>query len=66
VIFIIPWRCRRSRHLLDPLHADPEWGVINSSYSDYGLDGPNGHRSALAMDGVLVHIWKALPFWTLI
>ena len=48
---------------------NPEWGIINSLIFRYtGLDGPNWlNDPILALSiAMLVHIWKSLPFWTLI
>jgi multiple sugar transport system permease protein len=48
---------------------NPEWGVINSTIFKLTLqDGPNWLNDphiglGLAM---LTHVWKSLPFWTLI
>jgi multiple sugar transport system permease protein len=48
---------------------NPEWGVINQViFKLTAEDGPNWLNEpplALAM-AILVHIWKSLPFWTLI
>src|SRR5258706_14338971 len=48
---------------------NPEWGVVNSLlFRWFQTDGPNWLTNptlAMAM-AMLVHIWKALPFWTLI
>ena len=48
---------------------NPEWGVINTTiFRLTGADGPNWLNDptlALAL-AMLVHIWKSLPFWTLI
>ncbi len=48
---------------------NPEWGVVNQLiFRLTGLDGPNwltNPQLAMAM-AMGVHIWKALPFWTLI
>ena len=48
---------------------NPEWGVINQViFKLTGLDGPNWLNDrwlALSM-AMLTHIWKSLPFWTLI
>src|SRR5207247_5300128 len=48
---------------------NPEWGLVNSLiFRLTALDGPNwltNPQLAMAM-AMLVHIWKALPFWTLI
>jgi multiple sugar transport system permease protein len=48
---------------------NPEWGVINSTiFKLTGLDGPNWlNDPTLALSfSILMHIWKSLPFWTLI
>jgi multiple sugar transport system permease protein len=48
---------------------NPEWGVINTLiFKLTGLDGPNWlNDPALALSfSMLMHIWKSLPFWTLI
>jgi len=48
---------------------NPEWGVINMTYFRLtGLDGPNWlNNPTLALSlSMLMHIWKSLPFWTLI
>jgi multiple sugar transport system permease protein len=48
---------------------NPEWGVINTLiFRITGEDGPNWLNDptiALSM-AIAVHIWKSLPFWTLI
>ncbi|MFO0462403.1 MAG: carbohydrate ABC transporter permease, partial [Burkholderiales bacterium] len=48
---------------------NPEWGIINTLYFKLTfLDGPGWLTDrwlAFTMAGV-VHIWKSLPFWTLI
>ena len=48
---------------------NPEWGLINSLIFRFtGADGPNWlNDPTLALFiAMLVHIWKSLPFWTLI
>jgi multiple sugar transport system permease protein len=48
---------------------NPEWGVINTLiFRLTGDDGPNWlNDPALALSlSMVVHIWKSLPFWTLI
>src|SRR6185437_15112117 len=48
---------------------NPEWGMVNQLiFKLTGEDGPNWLNDptvALAM-AIAVHIWKSLPFWTLI
>ena len=69
-IFIIPWAVPAIPTIFSiRFMLNPEWGVINSLiFRLTGQDGPNwltDPRLAMAM-AILVHIWKALPFWTLI
>jgi multiple sugar transport system permease protein len=48
---------------------NPEWGVINTLiFRLTGMDGPNWlNDPTLALTfSMLAHIWKSLPFWTLI
>jgi multiple sugar transport system permease protein len=48
---------------------NPEWGIINHFiFSLTGDDGPNWlNDPTLALSlAILVHIWKSLPFWTVI
>ena len=48
---------------------NPEWGVINTLiYNLSGRDGPNWlNDPTLALSfSMLMHVWKSLPFWTLI
>ena len=70
LIFILPWAVpsiptiQSVRFMLNP-----EWGVINSLiFRLTGMDGPNWlNDPTLAMGfAMLMHIWKSLPFWTLI
>jgi multiple sugar transport system permease protein len=70
VIFIIPWAVPAIPTIFSiRFMLNPEWGVINQTiFRLTGLDGPNwltDPQLAMAM-AMLVHIWKALPFWTLI
>ena len=48
---------------------NPEWGVINTLiFKLTGADGPNWlNNPTLALGfSMLMHVWKSLPFWTLI
>jgi multiple sugar transport system permease protein len=48
---------------------NPEWGVINTTiFKLTRMDGPNWlNDPTLALGlSMLMHIWKSLPFWTLI
>ena len=70
VIFILPWAVPSIPTILSfRFMLNPEWGVINSIiFKLTALDGPNWLNDrwiAFSMAG-LVHIWKSLPFWTLI
>jgi multiple sugar transport system permease protein len=70
VIFIIPWAVPAIPTIFSiRFMFNPEWGVVNSLiFRLTGLDGPNwltNPQLAMAM-AMGVHIWKALPFWTLI
>ena len=69
-LFILPWAVPSIPTILSVrFMLNPEWGVINSTYFRLtGLDGPNWlNDPTLALSfSVLMHIWKSLPFWTLI
>ena len=70
VLFILPWAVPSIPTILSVrFMLNPEWGVINSTYFRMtGLDGPNWlNDPTLALSfSILMHIWKSLPFWTLI
>jgi multiple sugar transport system permease protein len=70
VLFILPWAVPSIPTILSfRFMLNPEWGIINSLIFRFtGDDGPNWLNDptlALAL-AILVHIWKSLPFWTLI
>ncbi|VTU24276.1 Inner membrane ABC transporter permease protein YcjO [Variovorax sp. SRS16] len=69
-IFILPWALPSIPTILSVrFMLNPEWGVINTAIFDLtGLDGPNWlNDPTLALCfAMLMHIWKSLPFWTLI
>ena len=69
-IFILPWAVPSIPTILSVrFMLNPEWGVINATYFKLtGLDGPNWlNDPTLALGfSMLMHIWKSLPFWTLI
>jgi len=70
VLFILPWAVPSIPTILSVrFMLNPEWGVINTAiFKLTGLDGPNWLNDptlALAFS-MLMHIWKSLPFWTLI
>lgn len=70
VLFILPWAVPSIPTILSVrFMLNPEWGVINSTiFRMTGLDGPNWlNDPTLALGfSILMHIWKSLPFWTLI
>lgn len=69
-IFILPWAVPSIPTILSVrFMLNPEWGVINTTYFKLtALDGPNWlNDPTLALGfSMLMHIWKSLPFWTLI
>ncbi len=70
VLFILPWAAPSIPTILSVrFMLNPEWGIINSIYFQFtAQDGPNWlNDPVLALSfSMLVHIWKSLPFWTLI
>jgi multiple sugar transport system permease protein len=70
LLFILPWAVPSIPTILSVrFMLNPEWGVINHLiFKLTGADGPNWLNDptiALSM-AILMHIWKSLPFWTLI
>ena len=69
-LFILPWAVPSIPTILSVrFMLNPEWGIINSAIFRWtGLDGPNWlNDPTLALSlSMLMHIWKSLPFWTLI
>jgi multiple sugar transport system permease protein len=70
VLFILPWAVPSIPTILSlRFMLNPEWGIINQLIFRFTFeDGPNWlNDPALALTlSMLVHIWKSLPFWTLI
>lgn len=70
LLFILPWAVPSIPTILSVRFLlNPEWGVINTLiFKLTGLDGPNWlNDPTLALSfSMLMHIWKSLPFWTLI
>ncbi len=70
VLFILPWAVPSIPTILSArFMLNPEWGVINTTiFKLTQLDGPNWlNDPTLALSfSMLMHIWKSLPFWTLI
>ena len=70
VIFILPWALPSIPTILSVrFMLNPEWGVINSLiFKLTGMDGPNwlNHPPLALAFSMVMHVWKSLPFWTLI
>ena len=70
LVFILPWAVPSIPTILSMrFMLNPEWGVINTLiFKLTGDDGPNWlNDPALALSlSMIVHIWKSLPYWTLI
>jgi multiple sugar transport system permease protein len=70
VLFILPWAVPSIPTILSfRFMLNSDWGVVNSLIFKFTqLDGPGWLTDrwlAFSMAG-MVHIWKSLPFWTLI
>ena len=70
VLFILPWAVPSIPTILSiRFMLNPEWGVVNQViFKLTGEDGPNWLNDrwlALSM-AMTVHVWKSLPFWTMI
>src|ERR1700682_3766186 len=70
VLFILPWAVPSIPTILSVRFMfNPEWGMVNHLiFKLTGEDGPhwlNDPTVALTM-AIMMHIWKSLPFWTLI
>jgi multiple sugar transport system permease protein len=70
VLFILPWAVPSIPTILSVrFMLNPEWGVVNQFiFRLTAEDGPNwlnDPRLGLTL-AIGVHIWKSLPFWTLI
>ena len=70
LVFILPWAVPSIPTILSVrFMLNPEWGVINQLiFRLSGADGPNWlNDPTLALSfSMLMHVWKSLPFWTLI
>ena len=70
LVFILPWAVPSIPTILSVrFMLNPEWGVINTTiFKLTGQDGPNWlNDPTLALSlSMVMHIWKSLPFWTLI
>jgi multiple sugar transport system permease protein len=69
-LFILPWAVPSIPTILSfRFMLNPEWGIINQLIFRLTFeDGPNWLNDPTLGLGlaILVHIWKSLPFWTLI
>ena len=70
VLFVLPWAVPSIPTIISVrFMLNPEWGVINQLIFQLTTeDGPNWlNDPTLALSlSMVVHIWKSLPFWTLI
>jgi multiple sugar transport system permease protein len=70
LLFILPWAVPSIPTILSfRFMLNPEWGVINQLIFKLTFeDGPNWlNDPTLGLSlAIVVHIWKSLPFWTLI
>jgi multiple sugar transport system permease protein len=70
LIFILPWAVPSIPTILSVrFMLNPEWGIVNQLiFKLTAEDGPNWlNDPTLGLTfAMLVHIWKSLPFWTLI
>src|SRR5712691_11712143 len=70
VLFILPWALPSIPTILSiRFMLNPEWGLVNAViFRLTGDDGPNwlNDRAIALSMAILMHIWKSLPFWTLI
>jgi multiple sugar transport system permease protein len=70
VIFILPWAVPSIPTIFSiRFMFNPEWGIVNSLiFRLTAADGPNWlNDPSIGLSlAILTHIWKSLPFWTLI
>jgi len=70
LIFILPWAVPSIPTILSVrFMLNPEWGIVNQLiFKLTAEDGPNWLNDPMLglTFSMLVHIWKSLPFWTLI
>jgi multiple sugar transport system permease protein len=69
VLFILPWAVPSIPTILSVRWMlNTEWGMLNNLLEQVGIGGPWWLlRPDLALSAAIaVHIWKFLPFWTLI
>lgn len=70
VLFILPWAVPSIPTILSfRFLLNPEWGLVNAQIFKWTFEeGPNWLNDPTLAFGsaIVVHIWKSLPFWTLI
>jgi len=70
LVFILPWAVPSIPTILSVrFMLNPEWGIVNQLiFQLTAEDGPNWLNDPILglTFSILVHIWKSLPFWTLI
>jgi multiple sugar transport system permease protein len=70
IVFILPYAFPSIPTILSlRFMLNPEWGIINQTiFKLTAEDGPNwlNNPSIGLGAAIVVHIWKSLPFWTLI
>jgi multiple sugar transport system permease protein len=70
VLFILPWAVPSIPTILSVrIMLNPEYGVVNAQiFKWFQVEGPNwlNERWLAFSMAILVHIWKSLPFWTLV
>jgi multiple sugar transport system permease protein len=69
-LFILAWAIPSISTILSfRWMLNPEWGMINALlFKWFGIMGPNWltERWLAFGSAVVVHLWKSLPFWTLV
>jgi multiple sugar transport system permease protein len=70
VLFLLAWAAPSIPTILSfRWMLNPEWGMVNALlFKWFQIDGPGWltERHYGLGAAILVHIWKSLPFWTLI
>src|SRR5258708_22527250 len=70
MIFVLPWAVPALPTFIS-IHwmLNGEWGLVNNAlYTLFGIDGPSWLNTRWLALGTAIcaHIWKWLPFWTVI
>jgi multiple sugar transport system permease protein len=70
ILFLLPWAMPSIPTILSVRFLlNPEWGLVNAQlFKWFQIDGPNWlNDPQIAFAAAIgMHIWKSLPFWTLI